>query len=113
MFNLQSVFAVASGFHSMGVSLQFVFVSWEITEVIVHTVKFFYIINLVFGRFGITCMIETTRERRKFRLFLCVRIRDIISVQVNGRFLCMLLFSQNGHNFLGGVLEEPWKPTSV
>ena len=56
IFIFQPALASAAGFRSVDVPLQFVFVSWAITEVICHTIPIFSVINLVFWRVRITCL---------------------------------------------------------
>ena len=88
----------------MGGPLHFVFLIWEIIEVICHTAPNFAVANLVFWRVSITCLIGMTREQRKFYLFLCVGVRVIISWQVSGMFRFKILLSHHGHNVLGDGL---------
>ena len=75
IFTFQTEPVSAAGVRSVGVILQFVFLSWETIQVIGHTFKNVSVVNLVFLRVRITCLIEITRERRKFYPFLCVRVR--------------------------------------
>ena len=106
VFTFHKSLASAAGFFSVVVTLQFYFMSWEIIDVIGHTVPNFAVINLVFWRVRITCMLKITRERRKFHLFLCVWVRVIGSWLLRGRFSFLLLLSHYGHDILGGGLRE-------